>query len=159
MSFSGTIYGSDWPPAVSAYDDTQLLNLTSSPYVSGNPEVGVYFTMPPSGRVLITVHGGARDNTNDNRVFLSAEVHENGVNGLVIWAPTVPMGGFGTPGSNADYMYGSRSFMFTVDASTVDDPVVSGARQYYVRVMYSVEVVTGTTADIANRGIIVEPVS
>lgn len=164
MSFTGSIYGSDWPSAVSAYDDTQLLNLTNTTYVSGNPEVGVYFTMPPSGRVLITVHGGARDNTNDNRVFFSVEVRENGTNGTVLMSPAVASNGFGIPGSNADYLYASRTFLLLGGSvygtnAGIFDLTNSGAKQFYARVMHSVETTTGSTADIANRGIIVEPVS
>lgn len=164
MSFSGTMYGSDWPSAVAAYDDTQLSNLSNTSYTAGNPEVGVYFTMPPSGRVLITVHGGARDNTNDNRCFMSAEVRENGVNGVVLLSPAVATNGFGTPGSNADYFYGSRTFLLLGGSvyganAGIFDLTNAGSKQFYARVMYSVETTTSASVDINQRGIIVEPVS
>lgn len=144
------VTGLDWPPAVSASSQTEQLNQTSTSYVTGSPEVGVYFTAPISGRVLITVGGGARDNTNDNRVFTSVEVLAGDANGEQFLAPSVPTGGWGTMGTNANYMFASRTFLLSGLTPQV---------RYYARVMTSVETTTSTSADTAVRDIIVEPVS
>jgi hypothetical protein len=145
-----TVQSIDTPRTVMAQDDTPQLNLTSSSYVPGSPEVGVYFIAPTSGRVLVTVGGGARDNTNDNRVFLSPQIFQDDVNGSVVLAPSVTFYGYGTPGSNADYVFGSRTSMIEN---------LSPGRRYYARVMMAAEQGTGSTADVAVREIMVEPTS
>lgn len=154
--------GIDFPRSVSAYDDTYLANLSNASYSAGTPEVGVYFVCPVSQRIMITVHGGARDNTNDNRLFMAVQILKTDKNGEEIMAPSVARNGWGTPGSNSAMMYASRTFM--VDGLNFS----SGAGQglvgdlnfgliYYARVMYLPEVTTSNSVDIANRGIIVEP--
>lgn len=141
------VYGSDFPPAQYVYDATGNANLTSASYATLSPEVGVYFPGPSSGRVMITVGGAGRDNTNDNRVFMSVTVTAV-VSGAVEVAADVNDGGFGTPGVNADYMYASRTFMVDNLTRGVD---------YYAQVLVAVETTGGTTADVAVRDILVEP--
>lgn len=99
----------DFPPTVTTIDDTQVLNLTNTSYSPGNPEVGVYFTAPTSGRVVITVGGGLRDNSGDNRVFMSPQVFEKNSSGSEILAPSVTNRGFGSIGESSEFMYASRS--------------------------------------------------
>lgn len=138
------VYGYDTPPPQYVYDGTPNSNLTSTSYVSLTPEVGVYFVPPSSGLVLITVGGGGRDNTNDNRVFMSVQITYAGV---ITDAASVGTGGYGTPGINANHMYGSRSFVVQK----------TGGVLYYAQLMVAVETTTGTTADVTSRDIIVEP--
>lgn len=156
-------FGLDFPPAVSAFDATYISNVSSSTYSAGTPEVGVYFTCPLSSRLMVTVHGGARDNTNDNRLFMSVQIFKTDANGEEIMAPSVPINGWGTPGTNAGMMYASRTFFvdgltFTGGAGAALEGNLQFGQTYYARVMYSAEVTTSSSVDIANRGIIVEPV-
>lgn len=145
-----TIQSVDTPRTVMAQDDTVQTDLTSSGYVVGTPEVGVFFIAPSTGRVLVTVGGGARDNTNNNRVFLSPQIFQEDANGLEVLAPSVTFYGYGTAGSNADYVFGSRVVMIES---------LSPGRKYYARVVMAAEQGTGSTADVAVREIMVEPTS
>ncbi len=139
--------------AVYAIDDTFIGNVASSTFADGSPEVGVGFTGPPSGRVLVIVGGGARDNSNDDRVFLAPQIHE-GTNdaGAVHVAADVAEHGWSNFGEAAAYMYGSR-------ASVVD---VTPGDPYYAKVMHSAQDSSGTasgSADITVRDIAVIPVT
>jgi hypothetical protein len=53
-------------------------------------------------------------------------------------------------------LYGSRTFLLDGDLGKTADFLFPG-QVYYARVVYAVETTTGSTCDIANRGIIVEP--
>lgn len=146
------VSATDFPRTVMAQNDTVQTDLSSTTYVTGSPEVGVRFIAPTSGRVIVTVGGGARDNTNNNRVFLSPEILEDDLVTQVL-APSVTSYGYGIPGSNADYVFGSRASLITG---------LTPGRLYYARVMMAAETDPGGTsfsADVAVREIMVEPVS
>lgn len=144
------VKSTDTPRTVQNQDDTLQSNLSSTSYVTGSPEVGVYFIAPTTGRVLVTVGGGARDETNDNRVFLSPQIFQDDANGSEVLAPSVTSYGYGIPGSNADYVFGSRT-------SLVEG--LQAGRRYYARVMMAAEIATSSSADVIVREIMVEPTS
>lgn len=144
------VQATDTPRTVWAYDDTPQLNLTSTPYVTGSPEVGVSFVAPSSGRVLVTVGGACRDNTNDNRVFLAPQILLDSSSGTEVLAPSVESYGFAPTGTASNYVTGSRVSLIT---SLIPGQV------YYARVMMSAEITGSTSADIASRDISVEPAS
>lgn len=150
------IRSGDWPAASSAYDDTPILNITATSYTPGTPEVGFYFAMPATNRVLVTIGGAARDNTNDNRVFMSAILYEVDVYGNKdpLYTPDVHLNGWGIGGSNADYMYASRSFLLDASGATIASP----GDLIYAQFNYFAETTTSASADIAMREIMVEPV-
>ena len=138
----------DFPPAEGDQDDENGLNLTSTSYVSPQPRCETRFRAPSSGKVLVTVGGGVRDNSNANRVYLAAEVIESFGDGDTVFSAGDLESAFsGTPeGSN--YMYGSRTLL------------VSGLDPgwtYIARVLHRVD--GGSTADYQVREIIVEAVS
>lgn len=141
------VRGADFPTTVFAQEDTIQNGTASTAYVTGTPELGVYFMAPTSGRVLITVSGGARDTTNDNRAFLSPQVFLDSASGDEILAPSVESYGWANPGSNSDYVFGSRVSML--------ENLIPG-RVYYARVMFSPE---GASAQVNTREIMVEPTS
>ncbi|MBA9002004.1 hypothetical protein [Thermomonospora cellulosilytica] len=146
----------DWPPTVQAADYTDQLNLTSSSYVPGSPEVGVQFVAPTSGRIIITIGGGARDNTNDNRVFLSPQIFEGpDVSGTEILAPSVTIHGWGQTSTAATAGYGSRESLYPFPGAG-ETELVPG-QVYYARVMMAAEQGVGASADVFSRFIIVEP--
>jgi hypothetical protein len=150
------IRGRDWPPAVAALDTTDQTNLTSAAYVPGDPEVGVRFVAPSSGRVIITISGGARDNTGDNRVFLSPEIFRGAdARGLSILSPSVTVHGWGQTGQAATVGYGSRESLYPFPGEG-ETELIPG-ETYYARVMMAAEQTGGSTADVFSRGIIVEP--
>jgi len=151
--FAGsTVKALDTPPTVYALDTTTISNITQTSYTAGSPEVGVTFTGPTSGRVLITVGGGLRNNAaNSDRVGLAPQVFETDSSGAEVLAPTVFRGvsseGIATAG---DFAYRGRTTML--------DGLTAG-QQYYARVMYIKFGSAGTTPDVSARDILVAPAS
>ncbi len=140
-----TIASADTPRTVYSRDLSQLTNLSNSMQI-GTPEIGVRFVAPSTGRVLITVGGGARDATNDGRIFFAPQVLADNLVDEVL-AAAVAIYGYGTPGSNSDYVFGSRTGLLSG---------LTPGRTYYARVMVQAET---TSADLIFRDISVEPVS
>jgi len=140
----------DTPPAVGNFDDTVLVQISSASYTEGVPEVGVTFVAPTSGRVLITIGGGLRDNgANATRVFMAPQVFEDDSDGTVVLSPTVGQYGIGSAGEQSEFMYYSRT-------SLLSD--LTPGRVYYARVMHQTSNTPGSpTADIACREITVSP--
>lgn len=58
----GPVYGRDTPPSVWDQDWSPINNVTSTTFIVGSPEVGVNFTAPTSGRVLICIGAGIQNN-------------------------------------------------------------------------------------------------
>ncbi len=58
----GNVYGRDTPPSQWDQDWSTITNVTSTTFIVGSPEVGVNFTAPTSGRVLICVGAGIQNN-------------------------------------------------------------------------------------------------
>lgn len=141
------IRGLDFPSTVYAVEDTVQPGSASSTYITGTPELGVYFIAPQSGRVILTVGGSTRDPTNDFRTFLSPQVFENSSAGTEILAPSVESYGWCTPGVNSGFLIGSRSSLLGG---------LTPGNVYYARVMMSHE---GLTTEVSFREITVEPVS
>lgn len=159
------IRGVDCPPAVEATDTTDILNIIYAFYWDGspNPEVGVRFVAPESGQVIITVSGGARDNTNNNRVFFAPQIFRGtDSRGEEILSPSVTVHGFGTTGASNFVMYGSRESLYPHPDEN-ETPLIPG-EVYYARVMIFAEQnvvppnIDPATADVYARSIIVEPV-
>lgn len=140
----------DIPPAVMAQDNTILLQLTNTTYATGTPEVGTTFVAPTSGRVVIVVGGGARDNGTGDRVFLSPQVFIGTDASLdEVLAPTV-FRGFGSDDGTTEFMYASRSSLLTG---------LTPGQVYYARAVHLTTPGTDPdTADINSREIIVSPV-
>ena len=73
------VYGVDFPPSQYDQDWTTQANITTTSYVAGNPEVGVSITAPTSGKVMVAIGAGVRNNANpatDERVVVTYEVLE-----------------------------------------------------------------------------------
>ena len=138
--------GVDWPPTVFDADTTTQLNVADTGYVTGTPTLAVTFRAPTSGRVLLTVGGGIRDNGGSNRGFISPQVFADRIDGEEVVAPSVEEHGLGSPDTASGYWYGSRATMLEgLDAGRV----------YIARVMH--HVTGGSTVDIGRREIMVEP--
>lgn len=147
LTAGSVVYAADFPPSVYDSDDTSNLNISSTTYIAGTPEVGVVFTAPTTGRVELTIGGGLRDSSGANRVHLSPQVFlGTSAAGTEILAPTVVTRGVGSPAESVNYMYYSRT--------TLLEGLTPGA-SYYARTMHKVS--GGATADIAARDISVAP--
>lgn len=134
------------------HDDTLLANLTNTAYETGNPEVGVYFVAPTSGRVRLTIGGGFRDNgaSAQDRVFLAPQLFRDGPAGEEVLAPSVTLRGYGSTEADTEFQYGSRVSLI--------GGLTPGAL-YYLRTQHLTSAGTDPdTADIAARDVIVVPV-
>lgn len=140
------------PVTVAIFDNTLNANLTNTTYAAGAPEVGITFVAPPTGRVLLTIGGGLRNNgSNADRVFLSPEVFEgsDATTGTQFLAPSVAPGGCGSGGGYTadDFRYLCRTTLLTG---------LTPGGTYYVRIVHETILGSGT-ADIAAREITVAP--
>jgi len=140
------------PPAAFYHDDTTIVNIVDTTYVTGSPEVGVYFLAPTSGTVRITVGAGVRDNggSNRDRLFISPAVYRVTPTGLEeVLAPSVTFRGYGGSEAVTEMQYGCRVSLLTG---------LTPGTQYYARIMYFTSSgVDPDTADINARDLIVIP--
>ena len=132
-------------------DDTTITQITSDVYITGAPEVGVFFIAPPSGTVRLTVGGGFRDNTGavPDRIFLVPQLFVGDSTGEEVLPPSVTVRGYGSVAENLEFQYGCRVSLI---------PGLTPGALYYIRAMYSITPGTGSDlADIAARDLIVIP--
>ncbi|WP_431897938.1 hypothetical protein [Nonomuraea sp. bgisy101] len=132
-------------------DDTLIANITSTSYITGTPEVGVYFVGPPSGRVRLTIGGGFRDNGASavDRVFLAPNLFRDSSSGVEVLASSVTLRGYISLANDTEFQYGCR-------VSLIEN--LLPGQLYYLRAMYQTSGGTDPdTADIAARDIIVIP--
>ena len=145
-----SIKAADFPPTVQAFDSTGIANIAATVFTTGTPEVGVFFVAPTTGRVLMTVGGGVRNNAaNSDRLFLAPQVFQDNSSGTEILAPNVTQYGCGSGGgfTTDDYQYLSRESLLEG---------LTAGQVYYARVQYSTVSGAGT-CDLSARQIIVKP--
>ena len=148
------VFGEDLPPTAYDQDWTVIANLTSTAYVAsqtGVPEVGVNFTAPTSGRVLVCIGVGARNNAaNTDRSIVTYILYEDSSSGAVVTAASAYSGITSCGhGSATDFRYGSGYMM---------EEGLTPGRNYYCQVVYRTTAGSGTV-DIASRDITVMPLS
>jgi hypothetical protein len=141
------ILGNDTPPTVSETDTTANNNISNTSVAAGTPEVGVAFIAPTTGRIVVHIGGGLRDNGGTNRVFLSLEIYTGSdATGTQIVTASVASNGISSCGVSAGFQYVGRTIF--------EEGLTAGAT-YYARTVQYVD--AGTTADIASRSITVQP--
>ncbi len=141
------VYGRDLTP--SAYDQewTTIANVTSTSYIAGSPEVGVAFTAPTSGKALVCIGAGIRNNAaTSERLTVTVRVFEDSSSGVEFLAPTEENGikSAGTP-TSSDFRYVGNMSLITG---------MTPGRQYYFQVVHRALVGAGT-ADLSSRDILV----
>jgi hypothetical protein len=157
---------SDRPAIPHTMDTTTQLNITAgiASRDPGDPEVVVEFLGPNSGRALIVVGGGNRDNSSTGRIGFFAEVRVGSRNGPLLFDPqdTSETGGlakyFRFFWSNSSfqttrYQYGN-AVGFLGEPSTPD--LIPGQR-YFAQVFMVTS--GGGTTDVFNREVYVIPLS
>lgn len=145
----GSVYGRDFPPSQWDQDWSSITNITSTAFIVGSPEVGVNFTAPSSGRVLICVGAGIQNNaatleqaavayalfleSADGPVLVNADAR-NGVQGqgIAVSGQVRYLGGY-----------------------SMEENLIPG-RNYYAQLRYR-SILGNGTADIASRDIGVIP--
>lgn len=140
------VTGYDTPPTVWDQDNTWQLNIDSTSFIPGDPEVGTTFMAPTSGRVLLILGGGGRDNEATNRVAIGPEIYTGTqpIDSNRVFEPD--FNELWLPGEVTESIYASRVTM------------VSGLapyEQHYARVVY--RCTGGDTCDIFVREVIVVP--
>lgn len=143
------IQAATWPATVESLDNTTNANLTNTAFATGTPVVDLTFVASTTGRALVTVTSGLRDNSSTNRIVTTFELYLG-----TSAAGTLVIGSSGStlqyectqPGQANNYMYVSRT--------TLVDSLTPGAT-YYARHMNKVS--GGTTADISLRALTVRP--
>lgn len=144
------VYGADFPPSQYDQDWTTQLNVSSTSYISGNPEVAVSVTAPTSGKVMVCVGAGVRNNAaTDERIIVTYEVLEEGSNGPVFTSESAYRG-ITSCGIQASQEY-------TYQANFSLETGLTPGRQYYFRVRHR-SINGASTGDIASRDISVWPV-
>lgn len=149
IAAGSNVYGLDFPP--SGYDQewTSQLNLTATDYVSGTPEVGVQVTAPTSGRILVCVGAGTRNNgANTDRVIVTYRVLEDSSNGAVVTSESAYRGVTSTGIATSEYRYVGNYAL---------EEGLSPGRSYYFQVRHRTTAGSGT-ADISSRSILAIPV-
>lgn len=146
-----SVYGVDFPPSVYDQDWTTIANLTSTSYVasqSGVPEVGVAFTAPSSGRALIIIGGGYRNNAaTSDRAVITYRIYEDSASGNQTVLAQFDNGTVSC-GTAA-----SQEYQYACTYDLLED--LTPGRQYYAQIAY--RTTGGTTVDIASRDIMVIP--
>lgn len=146
------IKAADFPESKWAQDATEILNITSTSFITGTPVVATTFVAPTSGRVLMFVGGAARAQAGDNRVFIVANVFlGTSAAGTEVLSSSVGFTGCGFSLAATNYYYQNRVFHL---------PGLTPGSTYYARVMYSATNTgaTDNTCDIACREIGVVPI-
>lgn len=149
-----TVRALDFPPAMFAFDNSTTaanLNITSTSWALGSPEVAVRFLAPTSGRVGVSLGATVRNNSAVvDRVFVGFRIME------------------GDPASGNTFQpvsakYGRSNYAY----ADADDDGESGSQftmvsgltpgtYYYAQVQFRVTV-GGGTADVLSRSILVIP--
>lgn len=148
---SGAEIKSDWwPAAKKAEDTTDILNVTSTTWIPGTPEVGTTFVAPRSGRVAVAVVFHLVQQAVNDRIFGSFRIHLGTSTAGALHQDADTHLGVSTAGSASAGAEMGRGHLSIVDGLTAGST-------YYAVCVHQVEGV-GTTSDIAFRRIIVFPV-
>lgn len=144
------VYGNDFPPSQADQDWTTISNITTTSYVSGTPEVAVNITAPTSGKVLVCLGAGVRNNAaTTERVVVTYRVLEDDSNGPVFTSESAYRGiiSCGIPASQEFTYLGN----FSLETN------LTPGRNYYIQVRHRTTAGAGT-GDIASRDLLVIPV-
>lgn len=138
-----------WTQTMTDVDQTAINNITSTTFITGSPTVELTFVAPESGKVLITISSGARDNGGTNRIVCAPELYlGTDASGTAVFttATSTIDKELTSAGQVANFQYVSRTMLQT--------GLTAGAT-YYARLLYKVN--AGTTADLNMRELIVRP--
>lgn len=143
-----TIRSVDFPAAVFTQDTTFLADQSNTAFDPGSPVVDVAFTAPTSGKVLVVVNTGARDDAGtNNHAKVSFEIYEGSdATGTLVVSPSHEMSVTPSDSATAQFHYVSAAYLIgglTPEAT------------HYARVVHAVS--AGTSVDIDDRGIAVIP--
>lgn len=144
------VYGRDFPPSGYDQDWTLQPNIASTAYASGTPEVAVNVTAPSSGRVLVCIGAGIRNNgVNTDTVIVTYRVLEDHSLGPVHTAESAYRGVTSLGAGEEEFSYQGNY--------ALEEDLVPG-RNYYFQMRHRVTAPAGTpSSDIASRNILIIP--
>lgn len=144
------VYGLDFPPSQFDQDWTTIANVTSTSVVVGTPEVAVKFTAASSGRALIAVGCGVRNNAaTAERLTVSFRVLEDDIGGGIFLDHTE------RNGVKSNGIAASQDFVYRGNFALVEG--MTPGKGYFAVVTH-VSLLGDGTADISSRNITVIPV-
>lgn len=146
----GSVYGVDFPPSQFDQDWTAISNITSTSYIVGPTEVAVTVTAPTSGRVLVSVAGGIRNNAaTAERAIITYQIFEDSANGALFSAA------LDDRGVKSCGIAAVQEFQYHGNVDLIED--LTPGRSYYFQVVYT-SILGAGTVDISSREILVIPV-
>lgn len=149
LTSGGSVYGRDTPPSQYDQDWSPILNITTTTYITGSPEVGVNFTAPTSGRVLICVGGSIRnDAATLEQGAITYQLFEDSSSGALLFA--------GNSLNGVQLQGVAVSGDYKVMGGVSMEEALTPGRSYYAQLVYKCFLGNGTV-DIASRDISVIP--
>lgn len=146
------VYGVDFPPSQYDQDWTNIPNVTTTSYTAGSPEVAVSVVAPTSGKVLVCLGAGIRNNASpasNEQIAVTYRVLEDGPDGAVFTSESLYRGICSAGYTIATtYCYAGN---FSLETG------LTPGRQYYFQVMHR-SIDGEGVGDIASRDITVIPV-
>lgn len=144
------VYGLDFPPTQYDQDRTDIINVTSTSFIAGSPEVAVTVTAPTSGKLFVCIGCGLRNNAaTTESVFVSFQVFEDSSDGALYQAANRYQGvqSCGIAASQEYQYHGNMALVTGLEPG----------RSYYFQVVHMCQNGAGT-GDISSRSIAVIPV-
>lgn len=150
LSPGSDVYGADFPPSQYDQDWTVISNITTTTYVVGSPEVAVSMTAPTSGKVLVCMGCGIRNNAATNeRAVVSYQIFEDSPSGA-LFSAALDDRGVKSCGIAQSQEYQHHGNMDLITGLT------PGKSYYFQMVHLSIN--GAGTVDISARNILVIPV-
>lgn len=141
-----------WPESVEAEDSGQIVDITSTSFIPGSPEVGTTFIAARTGRAGIAVSGAPTESVAGSQIFLTFQLYlGTSASGTLIQGAREDLGissvGDTTAGGSVEMCWGN---LHMVEGLTPGET-------YYVRLVYRVE--SGSTNDLRARRVTVIPLA
>lgn len=150
MDTGGDVYGADYPPSQFDQDWTPISNISATAYEVGLPEVAVSVTAPTSGRVLVCMGCGIRNNAaTAEQALVTYQIFEDSPNGALFSASADDRG------VKSCGIAQSQEFQYHGNDELIEG--LSPGKSYYFQMTHR-SVLGNGTADIASRNILVIPV-
>lgn len=150
MTAGSNVYGIDFPPSGYDYDWTPITNVTSTLYIAGDVEVAVSVTAPSSGRVLVCMGCGIRNNAaTAERAIVTYRIFEDSPDGALFSEP------LDDRGVKSCGIAQSQEYQYHGNMDLVSG--LTPGKSYYFQIVH-LSLLGDGTVDIASRNILVIPV-
>lgn len=114
-------------------------DVSSTTFISWNPEVSITFEAPTSGRVLVFIGGGMNTDSGLHRLSMAPEIRLRDENGVIVQPPSISRNSWSNSSNE------TQNNEFGTQISLVEGLVPGEA--YFARAMIAVNGTSGTAAD------------